>query len=608
MWDIHEDKAGRLWVATFRGLNRFDYETGTFVAYRHNAADSTSIAHNLIWSLHEDRTGRLWVATHGGVSVYDAEQDAFRSYYHEDDDPTSISHTRANSILEDREGRIWVGTGGGEFNLFDRETETFKSIRRADGLPNDTVLGILQGDQGLLWISTNAGLSRFNPTTGAFTNYDRSNGLLAAPFKLNACCRSRDGKLFFGGVNGFNSFDPALVKDNTHVPPVVLTDFQVFNKPVTIGEQDSPLVCHVTEARQIQLQHDQSVFSFEFAALNFRAPDKNQYAYMLENFDDDWVLAGTERKATYTNLDPGDYRFRVIASNNSGVWNDEGTSIAITISPPYWATWWFRMTCVAIFAMTLLGIHMLRTSSIRAKNEALELEKDLRRKSEEELRLQVFRQTRLATIGQMTASIAHEIGNPLGAIRNSVFLLSRKLSNEDPKRAEYLSIIDKEVNEANRVIRDMLEMAREKAPVKTSFDVIAVVRRSFEHLSANTSVRIELICDSDTFIIVADREQISQVISNLLNNSVQAMNGSGVVRVEMRTDQEHDLLLIQDSGPGVRDEDRDRLFEPLFTTKAKGTGLGLAICRQIIKRHGGTIELLDSESHGAVFCVRLPKS
>jgi signal transduction histidine kinase len=207
----------------------------------------------------------------------------------------------------------------------------------------------------------------------------------------------------------------------------------------------------------------------------------------------------------------------------------------------------------------------------------------------------------------MTASIAHEIGNPLGAIRNSVFLLKRKLSTTDSKQIQYLSIIDKEVNEANRVIRDMLEMAREKEPVKTSFDVCEVVRRNFEHLSANTSVNIDLVCDPDPFMIVADREQTSQVIGNLLNNAVQAMNGSGVVRVELRTDHEHYLLFVQDNGPGVNDENRARLFEPLFTTKAKGTGLGLAICRQIIKRHGGTIELQDHEGAGAIFCIRLPK-
>ncbi|MEO2016903.1 MAG: two-component regulator propeller domain-containing protein [Fuerstiella sp.] len=606
VWDILEDRGGRLWVATFGGLNRFDYDTSTFTDYRTDPNDATSIANNIIWSLFEDSGGHLWVATRGGVSVYDPEQDNFRSYFHDDNDSSSLSHDQVHVILEDHAGRLWFGTGGG-LNLFDRATQTFTALRQADGLPNDTVLGILEDDQEFLWISTNAGISKFDPATHIFINYDKSNGLLAFPFKRNAYFKSDDGKLFFGGKNGVNSFYPRLVEDNVHVPPVVLTEFQVFNKPVTIGRHDSPLARHITEARQIRLGYDQSVFSFEFAALNFRSPDKNQYAYMLDNFDEDWMTVGSDRKATYTNLNPGNYRFRVKASNNSGVWNEQGVSIAIVISPPFWATWWFRFSCVALFAMSLVGIHTIRTRSITARNAALQVENEVRRNSEEELRHQLVRQTRLATIGQMTASIAHEIRNPLGAVRNAAFLLKRKFSEADPKQTQYFDIIDKEVRQVDRVIRDMLEMARAKKPTKLSFDIAATVREMFDHLSTNTGVRFELTCTPEPFIIVADREQMCQVINNLLNNAVQAMDGNGEVCVEIRADHEHDLLLFQDSGPGVDTQQRDRLFEPLFTTKAKGTGLGLAICRQIIERHGGTIEFQDHEGTGALFCVRLPK-
>ncbi|MEK6238739.1 MAG: ATP-binding protein, partial [Planctomycetales bacterium] len=225
----------------------------------------------------------------------------------------------------------------------------------------------------------------------------------------------------------------------------------------------------------------------------------------------------------------------------------------------------------------------------------------------EELSEELVCQTQLAIIGKMTASMAHEIRNPLGAVRNAAFLIKKKISEAAPKLTRYCEIIDKEVHQVDCVIRDMLEMASIKEPVKTSFDASAAVREILDRMRSTTSARLELTCDREPFVIVADQEQLRQVVVNILTNSVQAMEGKGEARVELREDREHHLLIFQDNGPGVQAEDQDQLFEPLFTTKAKGAGMGLTLCRQIVERHGGTIKFQDHEGDGALLCVRLPR-
>ena len=372
VWDVFEDSLGELWLATFNGVNRFDYHTETFIRYQHDPADDTSVGHEIVWTLYEDRVGVLWLGTLGGLSRYDRERDSFRTYLHDDTSGPGPSDGNIVSLMEDREGRLWIGTEGGGLNRFDRDTETFTAYHTWDGLASEVVYGILEDGRGRLWVSTNDGLSRFDPWTETLTNYTRTDGILAYPFFKNASLRSRGGELFFGGVNGFIRFFPDAVFDNAHVPPVVLTDFQVFNRPVTLGTESSPLERHITEAGRIELEHDQSVIGFAFAALSYRASDKNRYSYKLEGFDQEWTAASNRRTATYTNLDPGSYVFRVRGSNNSGLWNEDGAAVEIVVRPPFWATWWFRATGLALACGLLLGLHRLRTRSISARNLALQ--------------------------------------------------------------------------------------------------------------------------------------------------------------------------------------------------------------------------------------------
>jgi len=352
---VYEDSTGTLWVGTYGGgLSQFDRETGTFTHYQHHPDAPDSLSHNNIEVIYADAAGMLWLGTYGGgLNWFEKATGTFTRYQHDPDDPRSLSGNDIRAIYEDSSGVLWVGTTVG-LSRFDPASDTFTNYREKDGLPNDSIQAILEDEDPAggggrnLWLSTNGGLSRFNPQTEVFTNYDARDGLQSDQFNFRSACKSRSGEFFFGGPNGLNVFYPNQITDNPYIPTVILTDFQIFNAPVPIRDEDSPLQQHINETDHMTLSYTHSVFSFAFAALNYRFPEKNQYAYIMEGFENTWnYVDSTRRFATYTNLDPGDYTFRVKASNNDEVWNKEGKSVNITIMPPWWETWWFYTLCAA---------------------------------------------------------------------------------------------------------------------------------------------------------------------------------------------------------------------------------------------------------------------
>ena len=426
------DGRGEIWIGTLDGgLNRFNPATGRFKVYRHDPSQPHSIAANGIMSLFQDREGTLWIGTFGGgLSRYVPATDSFISFQHDPVNPNSIGSNRVTCMVEDRTGIMWVGTDGGGLNLFDRRTGTFAALThdpdqpaslssdavislyvepsgrlwagmmgsgldtldewdrsggkakfthftKRDGLPNEWVYAILPDDTGRLWLSTNNGLSCFNPATRHFMNFTASHGLQANEFNFGAAYRSPRGELFFGGVNGFNAFFPERLETNTHMPPVVLTSFLKLNKPVRSDHA-------VPELRNIELSYRDYVVTFEFAALDFAAPEGNQYAYKLEGLAPDWIDLGSVHRVTYTNLAPGAYILRVKASNNDGVWNNEGLSVAVRVIPPPWKTWW----AYTLYALTLGGLAFTVVRTERAKlrrkaQYAQMLEEEVRARTQE---------------------------------------------------------------------------------------------------------------------------------------------------------------------------------------------------------------------------------
>jgi len=372
-----EDKNGVLWVATYRsGLNSFDRTTGRFKHYRHDPSRTGSLSDDRVQVIYEDGSGALWVGTRGGgLNRFDLSPGTFTHYRHLPEDRTSMSSDTIITIHEDKMGALWIGTDSG-LNRWDpadraRNLPRFERYKEQQGLPNDVVYGIRADDRGNLWLSTNNGLSRFNPFSKSFRNFTAADGLQGNEFNAGAHDRVPSGEMFFGGVNGFTSFFPEEIRDNPHVPPVVLTGFWKFNQKVTL---EKPL--WATDG--IKLSWRDYAVSFEFAALDFTAPDQNRYAYKLDGFDQDWNELGNLRRAVYTNLDAGNYVLRVKASNNDGVWNQEGLSFDVRVVPPPWKTWW----AYGLYGLTLAGIVFGYT---RAQARKLAREAENSRKLEQQV-------------------------------------------------------------------------------------------------------------------------------------------------------------------------------------------------------------------------------
>lgn len=363
--NLYIDKRSNLWVSTLHGLDRFDLET-----HEIEHLDFGSFAKNYVRNILEDSRGNLWLCTTMGLLLYNRDTKEFTSYTHSDSIKTSISNSKVFYIYEDSKRRLWVCTAGG-INYFDIENNAFTAYQQKDGLPDNAVFGALEDRQGNLWLSTNNGICRFNPETKAIKNFDVNDGLQGNQFREHTLLKLRTGEMLFGGTNGYNIIDPAKISDNPFVPPVVFTGFKIFNEDVPVGE-NSPLSRHISQAKSIALPYHASVFSFEFSALSYELPEKNRFAYMMEGFDEKWIYCGDIRSATYTNLDPGRYTFRVKAANNDGLWNETGASIGLIITPPYWQTWWFKI--LAVIAITGLAIawYQTRVKNIKKYNEVLE--------------------------------------------------------------------------------------------------------------------------------------------------------------------------------------------------------------------------------------------
>ncbi|HEY4653698.1 MAG TPA: two-component regulator propeller domain-containing protein [Cyclobacteriaceae bacterium] len=362
VYEIRQDASDMLWLGTLEGLYSVDPASGRIRHYDWQNTIQAGTRRREIRSIEIDHAGNLWIGTRGaGLLYFDRNKEAFVSYLNNPSDSFSISSNVIASIYIDKAmNRIWIGTASG-FNKFIPEEKKFYSYTERDGLPNDVVYGVLPDDDGFLWLSTNNGIVKFDPESETFRTYDASDGLQGSEFNAGAYYKSRDGELFFGGINGYNSFYPREVTDNAQLPEIVLTGFKVFNEDINL-----PTSPEYTDS--INLTYKDDVFSLEFSALHLTAPEKNRYAYMLEGFDQDWVF--TQRRfATYTNLDPGRYTFRVRATNNDGIWNEAGLSVIIFIKPPFWQTWWFYVMATLMAGSLIGAVYRFRVGQIRREEK-----------------------------------------------------------------------------------------------------------------------------------------------------------------------------------------------------------------------------------------------
>ncbi len=353
---ICQGTAGTIWIGTYGGgLDRLDRGSGVFRHYRYTENDPTSLGDDIVRALLEDRSGTLWIGTYGGgLNRFVPETGTFIRYRHDAADAASLNDDFIFCLHEDRQGCLWIGTLGGGLNRLDTGTGKFTHFTKADGLASNMVLGILEDSVGDLWITTNDGLSRFSPLTKRFRSYDEDDGLQGRAFISKACCQGRSGRMFVGGSNGFNSFFPHEILDNTFVPPVRITSFRVLNKEVRL---DKP----IWETGEIVLHPRDSLFSLEFAALDYSAPMKNRYAYRLEGLTDDWIQTDAKRRlASFSRLPAGTYTFRVKGSNSDGLWNERETTLVVRVRGPWWKSWWFLSLLALAVALLVLELNRTR--------------------------------------------------------------------------------------------------------------------------------------------------------------------------------------------------------------------------------------------------------
>lgn len=391
VWSLYKDKEGNLWVGTYGGLNKFNPKTNTFKLYYHDPNDSSSISNNYVLSIIESHDGFLWIGTDDGLNKFNTQTEKFICYKHNPEKQNSISNNTIWCITEDKKHILWIGTYGGGLNEYNPKTDSFQHYSTKNILPDDIIYGILEDDDGNLWMSSTKGIFKFFPQRNQQNKahcrmYDISDGLQDKEFNGGAFFKSEDGELFFGGINGFNAFYPINVKDNNIPPDVAIIGFQIFNKEVQILKENNDNIKnkiirkngiyymnqHITYAKEIVLSYRENVISFDFAALHFAQPDKNKFAYKMENFDEQWTYVDNKRYANYTNLDPGRYIFRVKACNSDGVWNEEGASLVLIIKPPFWKTWWFRSLLILVFLAGIFVIIKMREQKIQRQKKILE--------------------------------------------------------------------------------------------------------------------------------------------------------------------------------------------------------------------------------------------
>jgi len=620
---IYEDRAGILWIGTNGGgLNKFNRETDDFTRFRYDENNPNSLSNDFVRCMYEDRPGNFWIGTQGGgLDRFDRQKGVFAHYRNNPNDKNSLSNDFVFCIHEDTSGVLWVGTWGGGINRFNREAGTFAYFGTAEGLPGNAVYGILEDDRGNLWISTTRGLSKFNLKDHSFKNYNERDGLQSDEFNGGSYYKSPGGEMFFGGINGFNAFYPDRIKDNQYMPPIAITSFQKLNKEV---QMDKPLV----ELKELILSPKDYFFSFEFAALDYTAPQKNRYAYKMEGLDEDWITTGADKRfASYTTLSPGVYTFRVKGSNNDGVWNDGGASLKIIITPPFWKTWWFRGLAAALVLFFLFYLYRVRTIGIRQEMEKMRLEKELHLKAD------------------FTAMLVHDLRSPLTTVMGYSEMLKER--SDQMNAAKVGDVISRSSRKMLSLINDMLDFAKFEAGKMTlnkkKVSIAVIVSEISEIMPPLLNQKnMNLVCKIEPGLeekqLSIDPEKIGQVLNNLLSNAVKFTPPQGTVTIEAyetagtfgtpgtpgtldngaggnrgRAGNEGPFLevAVTDNGPGIPRELRKYLFDKYAQLnedqKMKGTGLGLAVSRLIVEAHGGIIGYRPvSEMKGSVFYFRLP--
>lgn len=642
---INELSPGKLLVGTYgSGIFLYDKNKNIFKPFANTEMGTNTISQNHVYAMYKDQEGLIWIGNNGladifnpttqhythlngitharcfadlGDSVIIGTWSAGAFCYHKKDQSIQQFHFKnignlsdkellINAITQDLNGTLWFATNKGLIKQGPSVQDCGLS-NKEDELAENNICAVLVDDHNNIWVSTKGGISRLDHQTGAIKNYDKYDGLQSSLFENFVSLKTNSGHLLFAGLNGFNIFHPDSIQENPNIPNVFLTGLNVLNKAIKIGDESNILSKHISLTDEITLTYDQSSFSLEFIALNYTSPENNQYQYILEGFDHEWIDASSNRKASYTYMPAGEYTFKVKASNNDGVWNEEGASVHITVLPTFWKS---KTALVIYFVVLFLFLLLLKTIiTYRTRQEnKLQQEQIQKKRIEEEgkSRLRFF------------TNISHELRTPLTLITAPLERLTLYQTEDKLLKTQLLSM-NRNAQRLLRLVNQLMDFRRmEENKIKLAVskgDIISEAKEifnSFQYIAQKKGLSLTFITPHQTTIECwYDADILEKSLYNLLSNAIKFTEKNGAITLELKITDAQLCIQVKDTGVGISTEAIDKIFDRYYTTdhpdqNQSGTGIGLAFTKNMIHLHHGTIEVESTENKGSCFTICFP--
>jgi len=624
VYSLAEDSDKNLWIGSYtEGISILDYDTGLLNNFRYDPEDLSSLSNNLIRSIFADSTGRIWIATNEGLNLYHKETDSFIRFIHDIQDRKSISSNDVRKIFEDSDGKIWVGTNGGGVNLLNSDNFTFSHLSTEDGLLNNSIKGIEEDDNGNLLFITEAGISIYNKTEESFSAIDEKTGLLSSEL-ASGYLKASDGSFYIGSNNGITHIPFFEEQYYSYTPMIHINKLEILGIPYEVGKTP------IWEKNEIVLKYQENILSFEFVLSDYSSEGHNQFAYKMEGVDSDWVYSGERNYARYTQLDPGEYIFRVIGGDSRNNWNNIGTSLKITIMPPFWLSTAAYLFYLVFFILLILLIFF------RIKRK--EMETDVKIEEQKALNIELENRVRIRTAqieeskkiaeeatkskSLFLANMSHELRTPLNAVVGFSALLNE--TDYSAENRHIISSIKAAGKSLSTLINDLLDLSKLEAgkmSIKNESVNLAIVLFEIMHIFDLKVKEKNMVfhIDHDKNLpkeVMIDETRFRQILINLTGNAIKFTN-SGFVKIsigKIYNPKEGFIDLqfsVEDTGSGISESEKEKIFglfwqkETSERSKPTGTGLGLSITKNLVDLMNGEISIKSAPGEGSIFTVIL---